>query len=134
MIFLFVLLLHAPKAVPNPHDRFVAETYRHSFRKPAYRKGYGESDTKDVDDYANDHSLKIERTFGGGREGYDDAVHEEVNGDAVQNTAHDGVLIEEAPPAAHHKVNSSDRKRDEEVTQKTKQGRFESAFEGTRPQ
>jgi len=87
-----------------------------------------------VDGEADGRHLEREPTFRGGGERYDDVIHEEVDGHAVQNTRRNGVCYEEGQHAACPKVDGSGRKRDEKVTDETKQRRRESAVERPRPQ
>ena len=96
--------------------------------------GDGEADAEDVDDHADDHHLERKGIFGGGRERHNDALHEEVDGHAVQSTRKDGVLHKERHRAAQRKVDRSGRKRDQEVTEKAEDRGRGSAGEGARPQ
>jgi hypothetical protein len=53
-----------------------------------------------VDDYADEHHFEGEGKFGGGGERDDDAIHEEIDGYAVEGAAQDGLLDEEGQRAA----------------------------------
>lgn len=85
-------------------------------------------------DYADDHHPKRKRIFPCRREWYDDAIHEEVDRDAIQNPGKNSVPKEEVNPAARREVNSSSAKGDEKVTEKTEQSGRKPALEGPRTQ
>jgi len=80
----------------------------------------GEADAEDVDDHADDHHLKREGVLCGGRERDDDAVHEEVDGDAVEGAGKNGVLQQEGKGAAGEIEDGASREGDEEVAEKAK--------------
>jgi len=85
-------------------------------------------------DYADDHHPKRKRIFPCRREWYDDAIHEEVDRDAIQNPGKNSVPKEEVNPAARREVNSSSAKGYEKVTEKTKQSGRKPALEGPQTQ
>src|SRR5260370_36618354 len=101
--------------------------------KSAHAEGYRKSDTEYVDDHADDHQLHGKRTLGGSGERQHNAVHEEIDGHAIQHARKDRVLHQERNSAAGKKIDSSRSKCDDEVTKKAKQRRCESAVECLRP-
>ena len=52
----------------------------------------GNADAEDVDDDPDKHHFYGKGEFCGCGELYDDAIHEEVDGDAVKDAGHDGVV------------------------------------------
>ncbi len=53
-------------------------------RKSAHAKGYGKSDTENVYDHTDDHQLQGKRTLDGSGEWHHDAIHEEIDGHAIE--------------------------------------------------
>lgn len=80
-----------------------------------------------MDDDADDHHLEGKRVFGGGGKRNDDAVHEEVDGDAIEDARENGVLKKKGKPAAGEIEDDAGRKGDEEVAEKAKGGGGEAA-------
>src|SRR6266702_1870216 len=115
--------------ITSSHERNVALGGANSSRKSAHAKKYRKSDTEDVYDHADDHQLHGKRTLGGSGERQHNAVHEEIDGHAIQHARKDRVLYQERNSAARHKVDRSRPKCDDEVTKKAEQRRCESAIE-----
>lgn len=65
---------------------------------------------------------------------HNDAIHEEVNDDAIQRTRKHGVLNEEAHSAADRKEHTSCRECDREMAEQTEKRGRESAGKGSWPQ
>ena len=66
------------------------------------------------------------------RKGHHDAIHEEVNSHAIENTRDYGVRQKERYPAAGRKVDGGGRKCDEKMTEKAEQRCWKPALEGAR--
>src|SRR5438552_15296991 len=123
------------RRIANPaRGRAQNDLFCESSGKSSRAKRNGKSDTEDVYDYTDDHQLQGTRTLGGSGERQHDAVHEEINGHAIQSTKNDCVLNQNRNCAARHKIDRSRTKRDDKVTKKPKQCRRESALECLRPE
>src|SRR5882762_4249275 len=85
-------------------------------------------------DHADDHELHGKRALGGSGERQHNAIHEEIDGHAIEHAKNNCMLDEDGDSAARHKVDSSCPKCDKEVTEKAEQRRRESALEGLRSQ
>jgi hypothetical protein len=103
-------------------------------REPPHYDRDGQSDTEDVYDYANGHHLERKRKFYGSRERHHNAIHEEVDSDAIQDTRSRRVLKKEGNPTGRRKVDSCGAKCDEKVAEKPKQSGCDPALEGPRTQ
>jgi hypothetical protein len=103
-------------------------------RASLYYQGDGQSDTEDVYDDADNQQLQRERIFDGARKGHHDAIHEEVNGHAIENTGDYGVRQKEWYPAARRNVDGGGRKCDKKMTEKAEQRGWKPALEGARAQ
>src|SRR6266851_2977930 len=55
-----------------------------SSRKSPYAERYRKTDTEDVYDHADDHQFQGKWTLGGSRERQNNAIHEEIDGHAIQ--------------------------------------------------
>src|SRR5260370_39388014 len=102
--------------------------------KSAHAEGYRKSDTEYVDDHADDHQLHGKRALGGSGERQHNAVHEEIDGHAIENARNNRMLYQRTNSAARHKVDRSCTKCDDEVTKKAKERRCEPALECLRSQ
>jgi hypothetical protein len=96
-------------------------------REVADGEGDGEADTEDVDDDADDHYLEGEGVLCRGGERNDNAVHEEVDGSAVEGAGKNGVLEQEGQEAAGEKEDSASGESNEEVAEKAKSGGGDAA-------
>ena len=85
-----------------------------------------------MDNDADDHHLERERVLCGGGERYDDAIHEEVDGDAVERAGENGVLKEKGKPAACEIEDDAGGEGDEEVAQKAESCGGEAAVVAAR--
>src|SRR6266568_1962769 len=72
--------------------------------KSAHAERYRKSDAENVYDHADDHQLHGKRTLGSSGERQHNAVHEEIDGHAIQHARKDRVLYQETNSAAGHKV------------------------------
>lgn len=90
----------------------------------------GEAYGEDVDRDADEHELERERAWADGRERHHHVLHKEVHGDAVQDSARDGVLDEERHEAARDDERRRGAVRDYEVAEEAQSRGGESAFAG----
>src|SRR6266705_6623272 len=92
-----------------------------SSRKSAHAERYRKSDTEDVYDHADDHQLQGKRTLGRSGERQHNAIHQEIDGHAIENARSNRMLYQRTNSAARDKVDRSCTKCDEEVTKKAKE-------------
>src|SRR6266567_7172152 len=89
-----------------------------SSRKSPHAERYRKSDTEDVYDHADDHQLQGKRTLGRSGERQHNAIHQEIDGHAIENARSNRMLYQRTNSAARDKVDRSCTKCDEEVTKK----------------
>jgi hypothetical protein len=89
-------------------------------------------DAENVNDYADHYHFEREGELRGCRKRDNNPVHEEVHGNAIQRARGNGVPHQERSDSACRDVDSSSRKRYDEVKEKTKQSRGDSAAVGSR--
>src|SRR6267154_3669569 len=75
----------------------------------------GNADAEDVDDDPDEHHFYGKGEFCGRGESYYDATHEEVDGDAVKDAGHDGVIEQQGHDAAGEEDNCCGSEGDDEV-------------------
>src|SRR5437762_13695554 len=75
--------------------------------KSSHAKRDGKSDAEDVYHHADNHHLQGKRTLGGSGERQHNAVHEEINGHAIQSTKNDCVLYQIGRASCRERVEIS---------------------------
>ena len=73
------------------------------------------ADAEDVDDHADEHHFYGKGKFCGCGESYDDAIHEEVHGNAVKDAGQDSVIEQKWHDAAGEEENSGGSEGDDEM-------------------
>ena len=79
-------LASAEQITPSNEGEALSSSETRSSGKSAHAESYGNTDTENVDDHADEHHLERKRTFGCGGERQDNAIHEEIDGYTIQNS------------------------------------------------
>ena len=92
----------------------------------------GQADAENVDDDADEHHFYGKGEFCGCGELYDDAIHEEVDGDAVKDTGQDGLIEQERHDPAGEEENCSSSEGDDEMQCETEERGRDAAGKSAR--
>jgi len=85
-----------------------------------------------VDDYADDHHFEGEGSLGGVGERNDDAIHEEIDGDAVEYAPEDGLVQKKWEGAREEEEGCGGAEGDDVMAEKADGGGGEAAGVGIR--